>query len=1035
MLISLFPAITKILGFSQSEKERKFINALLSNVSEDSLCVIDPKVIFQGCSNAFKNLQKTKAEDPVIDISVLDERKEYAIITVICQDKPFIIDSIANEIHLNDMGVKLFANSLINPNEFIDSNTSEKLIVLQFYVSNWFENTFYLQLKDKIYNVLHCVHLAVSDWHKIKEVMKTSMLRMKKSISSEYTSFLEFLLSDHFIFLGYIPAETKNQKISNFDINNSLGLIKSAFYQKKLPKMSGKILPNNIISIKKSDLISNVHRRSNMLCLLLKENEEVIHVFYGFLISKVYYMSVLTIPLIKEKIHYVIEAYGYPKHSYNAKELVSALEDFPRSELLEISKEELLDLAAKIVSLNNNPKTKLYIREDKEKRYVSCIVFIPKSKFYTQLKDSIQSILSSQFHGSILRSYMKIGERELVRMQFIIEIIDRKIPDYSIQRMEKLISGCVNVWQDDFEDVLSVKYSKKEADIIFNKYKNAFSVKYINTFHPEQSLHDIKAIEEAIQSNKVIFRIYNSAKSDKELVQIKIFSLSEELPLSILYPIIDNLGFFTIDVATFEVNSIHFGRKFKLFIHYFRTKPKNITNNYNLKFLEEGLDKIWCQNVDNDFYNSLILYADLNYREVNLMRAYFKYLKQIKFEFSGGHILSTLLKYSRLTYNLTQLFDAKFNPEILEREVLINKIENEIREEFKNISIFSEDKILNSFLALILATKRTNFYVKNDAGQFKDFISLKIYPKELENVPLPKPEIDTFVYSAKFKAIHLRSSKTARGGLRWTDRKEDFRTEILGLMKAQVTKNSLIVPSGCKGGFVVKETSTDIQKTAVEVYKDFLRGILDITDNIVNHKVVYPKDVVRYDEDDYYFVVAADKGTATFSDYANSVSKEYNFWLGDAFASGGSAGYDHKKMAITAKGAWVCVKNHFESLDIDIDKQPFTCIGIGDMSGDVFGNGMLLSKNIKLLAAFNHIHIFVDPNPDCKKSYEERQRLFSTKGSKWSDYNRNLISQGGGVFDRSSKSIPMSQEIKDLLNIHSDTISPIALIKAILKID
>ena len=571
------------------------------------------------------------------------------------------------------------------------------------------------------------------------------------------------------------------------------------------------------------------------------------------------------------------------------------------------------------------------------------------------------------------------------------------------------------------------------------KVISSFSKDELKKNFTDKFLEDVS--KEALFKNKIIFKIDNSAKGGKSLIQLKIFSPNNKLPLSSIFPIIDNLGLSVMDIATFETNVHQSEIEKKLYIYYVSTEPKpklgKITFNNKLRLnLEEGLEKIWNGTMENDSFNSLIFYTSINYREANLLRAYAKYLKQINFEFNPKCILDVLLKHPNLIRDIVKLFNIRFDPNLNYTVAIEKRVLTTITAQLSKISVFDDDKILSAYLNLILATKRTNFFVTDQNGQYRDFISLKIYSKEIENMPLPKPEIDTFVYSAKIEAIHLRKGKIARGGIRWADSLEDFRKVILDLMKTQMTKNAIIVPLGCKGGFVVKqgsESREDYFKLGTECYKNFLRGILDITDNIVNEKVIPPKNVVRHDEDDPYFVVAADKGTATFSDFANEISKEYSFWLGDAFASGGSAGYNHKKMGITAKGTWVCVQEHFKKIPINPDEDVFTAVGIGDMSGDVFGNGMLLSKKVKLLAAFNHIHIFLDPNPDPEISFKERKRLFEKPGSKWSDYNNELISKGGGVYDRPVKSIPISSEVKEALDITENHLSPSELIKAILK--
>lgn len=1046
--------IKEINSFSNNQSVVNFTSKFLEDIPEESLSSIQSKTINAASTNAYTIIKNQFKSAYLIDISSVDKDSDYMVITIISHDIPFLIDSINNELQSYDIDIKLLVHKVFHSKEYADYKfenvKDDKMVVLQFYISNWFDQNFYLNLTNKISEVLHCVKLAVNDWQKMKGVLASyvhhasqNLEQAGKHVNQEHIDFLNFLLDDNFIFLGYTKGLVSENKIKTIKSSESLGLLSHKNYNTEVEQLQDYTLSKLAINIKKSELKSEVHRKSYMLCVTIKSfdqqgNCDSVHVFYGFLITKVYYMSVLNIPLIRDKISYVIEKYGYPKDSYNAKELVTALEEFPRSELLQISNEDLFNIAAGIVSLTINPRTKLFIREDQDKRSVSCLIFIPKAKFSTQIRARIENILCHQFNGFIAKYYVKIGEGQLIRLQLIVNLIDKKLPKYNVDRVEKLIISAVNVWEDNLKEGLDAKVTKKESDKLFKKYQNAFNVKYTNSFSPEQSLHDIEAIEDALSQNKVMFKIYNSAKSGKEVIQLKIFSLDAELALSSIFPVIDNLGLFIIDVATFEIPINHLGKEQKVYIHYFRTRPKfsDLVFSNELRVnLEEGLEKIWNNTIDNDGFNSLIFYVGINYREAALLRSYAKYLKQIKFEFSAEYILNTLVKYPQITHDIIKLFNIRFHPSSHHAAEAEENILGTIRSQLSSIAFFVEDKILSTYLNLILATKRTNFFV-TESGKYRDFISLKLRSKEVDGMPLPKPEFDTFVYSAQFEAIHLRGGKVARGGIRWTDRPEDFRKVVLDLMKAQMTKNSLIVPLGCKGGFVVKqvcESREENLKLGVKCYQNFLRGIMDITDNIINKKVVHPKNVIRYDDNDPYFVVAADKGTATFSDFANAISKEYNFWLGDAFASGGSAGYDHKKIGITAKGAWICVKNHFSSMGIDLDKDEFTVTGIGDMSGDVFGNGMLLSKKMKLVAAFNHMHIFLDPNPNPEVSFKEREWLFNNPQLRWSDYKPHLISQGGGVYERSVKQIPISPEVKQVLGIAVNHLSPSELITAILK--
>ena len=597
-----------------------------------------------------------------------------------------------------------------------------------------------------------------------------------------------------------------------------------------------------------------------------------------------------------------------------------------------------------------------------------------------------------------------------------------------------------NDWEYNLKIVLEDNMSKNKAGFLFKKYQYTFCVKYKKRFSPKHAMYDICAIEEIYSTNKDSFKVYNSKKNTHTFIQFKIFSFFNRLSLSIVFSMIDNLGLSIINRTIFELKVNNLGLQQKTLVYYFKTKSKFqvLLPHYHAAInLKKGLEKIWNKVVENDTFNSLIYHVGINYREANLLRAYAKYIRQIKDDINLHYIPDILIKNSEITRLLVKLFHIRFNPLLSREQVVEASTLKNLKSNLIKISILIENKILNNFLSFISATKRTNFFLTDrKTKNLKEYISLKFSLKEIKDIHIPKPEIDIFVYSSKFEGVHLRGAKIARGGLRWSDTTEDLRKVVLELMQAQVTKNSLIIPSGSKGAFAIKNCKVNNHNAldqVIECYKNFLRGILDITDNIVNTKIVTPLDVIRHDSDDPYFVIAADKGTATFSDYANEVAKEYNFWLGDAFASGGSNGYNHKKIGITAKGAWISIKDHFNSLNIDIDKEILTVIGIGDMSGDVFGNGMLLSKKVKLLAAFNHNYIFLDPNPDPYKSFKERQKLFNNPKLNWSHYSKNLISQGGGIHKRSVKKISITPEVKNALSINMDILTPSELISTILK--
>lgn len=594
-----------------------------------------------------------------------------------------------------------------------------------------------------------------------------------------------------------------------------------------------------------------------------------------------------------------------------------------------------------------------------------------------------------------------------------------------------------SAWSKKLQACLEKSLGAKNGASLFAKYGPSFSINYCDNNTPAVAALDIECIESLSETNPIAIKIYQSTDTSDYPLHLRLYQWQNPTPLSDILPVLENLDLRTYDEHPYKIkltnNTTVWIRDFSVSYGHGELDINAVKD-----IFEDAVTQVYFLNLENDGFNKLILGAKLSWREVVILRTYAKYLQQIHFRFSQAYIENTLVNNPQISRDLVELFELLFNPESKKAKDGTKKIEARILAALENVTSLDEDRIIRTLLRMIKATLRTNYFKKNIDNSPRTNLSIKLDSNAVPDMPLPVPLFEIFVYSPRFEAIHLRAGKVARGGLRWSDRREDFRTEILGLMKAQKVKNSVIVPTGAKGGFVLKlvppnATRQEIQTEVIDCYKSFIRGMLDLTDNIKSNKTIPPKDVVCLDEPDPYLVVAADKGTASFSDIANSISLEYEFWLGDAFASGGSDGYDHKKMGITARGAWESVKRHFRELDIDIKHTDITVVGVGDMSGDVFGNGMLYSDHIKLIAAFDHRHIFIDPNPDPAKSYKERQRLFKLPTSSWEDYNAALISKGGGVFKRSLKSITITSQMKKALDIKADALTPTELIRCILQ--
>lgn len=1013
-------------------------------------------------------------------------KSDRTIIEVNSDDMPFILDSIINYVYQDDR----ILHEVIHPVLYIDRDASGKVSnitnqptvkaesLVHIQISHISDKAEQEKIATELHNILECVELAVSDWKPILTKAKDSCDNLKKSKNlnaddvNESVAFVEWAMNNNFIFLGYRDFDFKKDKSVTINNSTQLGVFKSEESRAYDARMMGVAMNSDLVltsakpvEITKSSRRSAVHRSVPMDYIGIKRYDEKGNIigeerYIGLFTSKVYYQSAHDIPIIRKKIDNVIARSGFQPKSHNGKALVAVLEGHPRDELLQSTEEDLFEIGMGIVTLSEKPATRIFIRKDRFLRFYSCILFIPRDFFTTQLRKKIQTILETELKGSVMDYYTQVTDSPLARVNVLVRAIpENQASDYlhasnylkeigqiDIDKLQQKIEEKTNSWIDGLSKKLQEKFGEIEGEQVFRNYSKSFAEGYKDLYHPGGASIDIQKIEYVYKTRDIAlslyFDLYHLDLDGSDQFQLKLFSLGDRITLSDILPIIENMGFHAVDEITFKVKPKH--QETPVWLHHFKlqldssaNKDGKITDIHEIKYIfEETLLLVWNKQIESDILNKLVSHAALNWRKINLLRAYTKYILQIRFPYSKEFIFNVLCKFPNISKNMVEYFFAKFDPSVkdADRTAQMEKFEALIKQGLEGVSTVADDKVLRQIFDTIKATLRTNFFQKEN-GEYKKYLSMKLRSENVPNIPKPKPYAEIFVFSNDVEGIHLRGGKVARGGLRWSDRHEDFRTEVLGLVKAQQVKNSVIVPVGSKGGFVVKnpkENRDEYMKQGVECYKAYLSGLLDITDNIIDTKIVPPVDVVRHDGDDPYLVVAADKGTATFSDIANSVSKKYNFWLDDAFASGGSAGYDHKKMAITARGGWVSVMRHFQEMGRDSQTQDFTCVGIGDMAGDVFGNGMLQSKHIKLVAAFNHMHIFIDPTPDAAKSFKERERMFNLPKSSWMDYDKKLISKGGGIFERSAKMLPISKEMKQLFDIEEDELSPDNLIKKLL---
>lgn len=1062
----------------------EFTRAFFGNMSIDDLHAWDDEDFYGAALNVWSFIHKNPKKESKVKIYNPDYEKygwqsTHTAIEVLTTDMPFLVESLRMainrlgiDLHLvvHMGGIRVVRNAAgeitsIIPKKSSQTDDFETEAPIFFLVTRQTDPKLIAAMESEILKVLQDNHLVVQDWMGMRDnlvkVVK-EIAHYPKSLSKEELhetqDFLKWIENHHFTLLGtcdyQLIQNTLGDKIIAPVATTGLGILREGREEahpiniSNLPSDAQKLaFSKQVLIIAKTEIKSVIHRDAFIDYIGVKrfnDNGDAIGEFriYGLFTSAAYYTYIRDIPLLRQKVQRILQKSELEHRSHAGRVLINILETMPRDDLIQGTEDELLEMIQGIRYLQDRKIIRLFARTDIYNRFISCLVYVPKEIYNSGYRHEIERIFSENLGVSSIVFSTMFSESVLARIHFMIHLMPgvTRPTQQNFDEIERQLREVGRTWSDDLSAYLTDFYGEEQGSQLYLKYKDAFSTTYTSHFSSRIAVVDIKYLESLNQSKQIQVNFYKPLDDDEGGFRLKLYQIGQTTPLSDVLPIIENLGLRAISERPFEIqcadhNIENWVNEFA--IHY----PGNVVldlDDSRENFLEAFL-KIWLGQVENDGFNKLVLAAGLNYRQVVMLRSYAKYFKQLGITYSQEYIEKALLHQVAIANKLACLFEYRFSPEVVgNRHELVKKFKREIKRDLDNVSNLDEDKIIRLYVDIIMNTLRTNFYQIDELGQFKSYVSFKFDSKKVIGMPKPFPKFEIFVYSPRFEAIHLRGGDVARGGLRWSDRKEDFRTEVLGLMKAQQVKNSVIVPNGAKGGFVPKfleqcNNRDEVYAEGVACYKSFIRGLLDITDNLVKGEVVKPQLVVSYDAADPYLVVAADKGTATFSDYANSISLEYNFWLGDAFASGGSNGYDHKKMGITAKGAWESVKRHFYYLGKDIQTTDFTVIGIGDMAGDVFGNGMLLSKHIHLVAAFNHQHIFIDPNPESSESYAERKRLFELPRSSWTDYNPDLISKGGGVFDRAAKFINISHEVKDLFGIVDDKLEPNELIKVILK--
>jgi glutamate dehydrogenase len=993
----------------------------------------------------------------------------HTAVEVVTDDMPFLIDSVSMELNRRGFGVHLIIHPVLGLRRNPQGELAEVLppqakneqggaeSVIHAEVDRETDPAALEGLRDHLLRVIGQVRAAVEDWPRMRararEIAAELELDPPALDTDELTeagAFLNWLEDHHFTFLGYrdydVVGDGDDVRLRAV-AGSGLGILRTEpdtpaprGFDRLPARVRALALEPYLLNLTKANSKATVHRPAYLDYVGVKRFDEQGRVvgerrFLGLYTHIAYHASPREIPILRRKVDAVLARAAFPPDSHNEKALTEILETHPRDELLQVTVDELFQVAIGILYLGERQRVRLFVRRDTFGRFFSCLVFVPRDRFNTENRRRIEQILSEAFDAQSIDYTTRVSESVLVRLHYIVYTDPSDPSDYDGHEIEARIVATTRSWTDDLQAALIEDEGEERGNALGRRYGNAFPTAYRVDWPARSACVDIRRIENLPREDGLAISLYRPLEARGGALRAKLFRSGPPLALSDIVPTFENMGVKVGDERPYKVCA---HARAPVWIYDLGLTYEGATELAADRVrgaFEDAFVRAWRGEVENDGYNRLVLQAALTWREITVLRALARYLRQAGSTFSDTYIELALVSHPEVARLLVELFRARFDPDLQDHDAA-EPLAERIEEAIDAVESLDQDRILRSFLDGVRAMLRTNYFQRH-RGASPRHLSFKLDPTRLPWLPLPRPQFEIFVYSPRIEGVHLRGGRVARGGIRCSDRREDFRTEVLGLMKAQMVKNAVIVPVGAKGGFIVKRTppaDRGQQRAEVEAcYRTFIRGLLDLTDNIVDGNTVPPHDLVRYDEDDPYLVVAADKGTATFSDVANEISEEYRFWLGDAFASGGSSGYDHKRMGITARGAWESVQRHFRELGHDIQHEGFTVVGIGDMSGDVFGNGMLLSRHIRLLAAFNHRDIFIDPDPDPRASFEERARLFSLPRSSWSDYDAELISAGGGVFPRSAKSITVSEQAREVLGLEAEALAPNELIRAILR--
>jgi len=1050
-----------------------FVRHYYRNVAADDLVGRSPADV---AGAALSHLQLAERRTPgtglvrIVNPAEATEgwRSPHSVVEVVTDDMPFLVDSVTGELTRHNLAIHL----VVHPQVHVDRDAVGQLrsvaesggagagtpleSFIHVEIDRLVDQAVIDELRKDLRRVLEDVRAAVEDWPKMRlraeeasQALTEHGPKDANAAVDEIKAFIDWMRTENFIFLGYREyqlVENGADKSLMSVPGTGLGILRDAglspesrSFAALQPAVRARALDSNPLILTKANSRATVNKTAYIDYVGFKFYDDVGNAvgerrFLGLFKSAAYRASPRVIPVARRKVAAVMARAGFAAGTHDERDLAQILDTYPLDELLQMSEDDLFFIAMGILHLQERRQVRLFIRQDTYGRFISCLVFLPRERYTTGVRLKIQNILMNAVDGTSVDYTTSVSESVLARLHIVVRTDPTQLHALDLDELESRLAAATRSWNDELVDAITAEVGEGLAPPLIARYGD-FPEAYKEDFSARRAVVDLVRLEALERSHGDLdVTLYRPSGSPADERRFKIFRIGSPLSLSEMMPVLQNMGVEVLDERPYEINRPGEPTAWVYDLGLRLGAMADIGAEEREAF-QDAFTAVWRGHAESHRFNALVLAARLTWREVSVLRAYAKYLRQAGTAFSEMYIAETLARNVEVARWLVELFTARFDPSLAAHGARTDELIDDIGQALEQVASLDEDRILRSYLALISATVRTNHFQVGADGAPKQYLSLKLDPERVPELPLPRPKHEIFVYSPRVEGVHLRFGAVARGGIRWSDRREDFRTEILGLVKAQMVKNAVIVPVGAKGGFVVKRPAADREAMSTEVvacYSDFIRGLLDLTDNLVGGAVVPPPSVVRHDGDDPYLVVAADKGTGTFSDIANAIAIEYGYWLGDAFASGGSAGYDHKAMGITARGTWESVKRHFREVGTDIQTEPFTVVGIGDMSGDVFGNGMLLSRQIRLVAAFDHRHVFLDPYPDPAMSYVERERLFDLPRSSWDDYDRTLISAGGGVFPRTAKSIPISPQVSAVLGVSATAMTPAEVMRAIL---